>query len=39
MIILVYNSIIIELVYMSWDSNPRPYDYESDALLLSYKPI
>ena len=38
-IILVYNSIIIVLVCMSWDSNPRPYDYESDALSLSYRPI
>ena len=40
-IILVYNtsSIIIELVCASLDSNPRPYDYESDALSLSYRPI
>ena len=38
-IILVYNSIIIVLVCMSWDSNPRPYDYASDALSLSYRPI
>ena len=38
-ILLVYNSIIIVLVCMSWDSNPRPYDYESDALSLSYRPI
>ena len=23
----------------AWDSNPRPYDYESDAIPLSYMPI
>ena len=38
-IILVYNNIIIVPVCMSWGSKPRPYDYESDALSLSYRPI